>query len=427
MQTDVARPRPGREAPDHLDGAAETASSQVPAATKILRIITRLNIGGPAVHAVLLSTNMDPQRFSTCLIVGRPDETEGDLSGLLEGSPARLIRLSTLARPIRPWADARALAQLLRIVARERPQIIHTHMAKSGSLGRVAGMLYNGLGHGRRAGRRAVLIHTFHGHVLDGYFPGWLSRVFVAVERWLARRTDVLIAVSRTVRDELIRKGVGRERQWRVISLGLDLSAVARLPFPNGSPTVRVGMVGRLVPIKNPSLFLRVLARLHRELPIRGMIVGDGPLRQDLEREVQQLGLESIVRFTGWQRDLGRIYDALDVACLTSWNEGTPVSLIEAMAAGRAVVATDVGGVRDLLRDPGESGDPIPRGGFQVARHGLLVRAGDLDGLTEALRTLSRDGALRRRLGEAARAHVVQAFSHERLLRDVSALYDEWR
>ncbi|MBI3324862.1 MAG: glycosyltransferase [Candidatus Omnitrophica bacterium] len=393
---------------------------------KILRIITRLNIGGPAVHAVLLSTKLDPQRFSTCLIVGQPDETEGDLSGLLEGSQARLLRLKTLARSIHPWSDARAFAQLLGMVSTERPQIIHTHMAKSGALGRLAGMLYNRVGKGRRAGQRAVLIHTFHGHVLDGYFPGWLSRVFVAIERWLARRTDVLIAVSHTVRDGLIKKGIGQERQWRIIPLGLDLSTVAQLPFPRGASTVSVGMVGRLVPIKNPSLFLQALARLRQrhEMSVHGVIVGDGPLRQALEREAEQLGLEQIVRFTGWQRDLGRVYEALDVACLTSWNEGTPVSLIEAMAAGRAVVATDVGGVRDLLRDPEEPSAPIPRGGFQVARRGLLVRAGDLDGLTEALRTLSRDGALRRRLGEAARAHAVQAFSHERLLRDLSALYE---
>ena len=199
---------------------------------RIVRVITRLNIGGPALHASILSTQLDPDRFSTCLVVGEPDVTEGDLSQGVHGSQTRLRHLDTMARPIRPWADLRSFARLLRIVSMEHPHILHTHMAKAGALGRLAGLLYNRFGPGRRPGARAVLIHTFHGHVLDGYFSPQLTMIFLMMERWLARRTDLLIAVSPTIRDELIRKGIGHPGQWRVIPLGLDLSALAQLPLP---------------------------------------------------------------------------------------------------------------------------------------------------------------------------------------------------
>ena len=395
---------------------------------KILRILTRLNIGGPSIHAGLLSTRLDPRRFSTCLVVGEPDPTEGDLSGLIDAASARLIRLKSLRRPIRPWADLRTLWQLLGIVRRERPRIIHTHMAKAGALGRLAGCWYNTLGPGRTAGARAILIHTFHGHVLEGYFSGWLSSIFLAIERWLARRTDCLIAVSLTIRDQLLAKRIGQPDQWRVIPLGLDLTALSALPSLNGASPVRFGMVGRLVPVKNPSLFLQALAPLVHQQPqahVVGVMVGDGSLRQALEEEVRARRLEASVRLTGWQRQMDAVYRDIDVACLTSWNEGTPVSLIEAMAAGRAVIATDVGGVRDLLAEPSEAREALTRGSFQIVQRGILVQAGDAEGLTSAMRRLAQDAALRRQVGAAGRTHVLRAFTAERLLQDVSMVYEQ--
>jgi len=313
------------------------------------------------------------------------------------------------------------------MVSAERPHILHTHMAKAGALGRLAGILYNRFGHGRRPGQRAMLIHTFHGHVLEGYFSPRLAKIFLLIERWLARRTDLLIAVSPTIQEELIDKGIGRPGQWRVIPLGLDLSALAQLPLPNGASPVRIGMVGRLVPIKHPRLFLQAMAHLIRHTPepsVRGVMVGDGPLRPALECEAKQLGLDRVVRFTGWQRDLRSVYEGLDVVCLTSWNEGTPVALIEAMAAGRAVVATDVGGVRDVLDGQIRKNEPIALGTFRRTTHGILVRPGDVEGLASALRTVATDPALRRTLGEVARPHVLSRFSADRLLRDITTLYD---
>ncbi len=395
---------------------------------KILRILTRLNIGGPAIHAALLTTRLDPRRFTTCLVVGEPDSTEGDLSGLVDADSARLIRVNSLRRPIRPWADLVTFWRLFRIVRQERPQVIHTHMAKAGALGRLAGCWYNTLGPGRTAGTRAILIHTFHGHVLEGYFSGWLSRVFLGIERWLARRTDCLIAVSQSIRDELLAKGIGRADQWRIIPLGLDLSALGALPFPNGSSPVRFGMVGRLVPVKNPSLFLQAFVPLVQQQPreqIVGVMVGDGPLRQALEDEVRARRLGAVVRLTGWQRQMDAVYRDIDVACLTSWNEGTPVSLIEAMAAGRAVIATDVGGVRDLLAEPSEARKAVSRGSFQIVQRGVLVQAGDAKGLAAAMRRLAQDRALRQQVGAAGRAHVLRAFTAERLLQDVSMVYEQ--
>lgn len=394
---------------------------------RVVRIITRMNIGGPTLHAVALTTRMDPERFATCLVAGTPEASEGDWSHLVPDG-ARLIRIPSLVRPLRPLADLRTLARVLALLWREQPDVIHTHLAKAGAIGRVAGWLYNRIGPGLRRSRRALILHTFHGHVLDGYFSARRERVFVGIERWLARRTDGLIAVSEAIRDELLAKGIGRPEQWRVIRLGLNLARLSDMPPADGGAPVRVGMVGRLVPIKNHGLFLEAMQRLTGGAAgpaVRGIIIGDGELRPQLEARARQLGVQEAVTFAGWQTDVRAVYEGLEAACLTSWNEGTPVSLIEAMAAGRAVVATDVGGVRDLLAGPLTSRDPIPPGGYKVAERGLMVRAGDADGLTAALQALARDPALRQRLGASGREFVTQRFTEGRLVADITRLYEE--
>lgn len=393
---------------------------------RIIRILTRLNIGGPSIHATLLSTQLDPMRFSTLLVVGTPDREEGDMTASLEEARVRVVRLQTLRRPIRPWADVVALSAILRILWREHPHIIHTHMAKAGTLGRLAAYLYNRIGPGRSPEARAIVLHTFHGHVLEGYFSMWLSRLFVTIERWLAQRTDCLIAVNRTIQEELLEKGIGRPAQWRVVPLGLDFTSLVQLPMPNGTSPLRCGIIGRLAPIKNPGLFLQALQRLVQEgCPVLGIIVGDGPMRQALEQQAEHLMLQGKVQFTGWRHDVPVVYEGLDVTCLTSWNEGTPVALIEAMAAGRAVIATDVGGVRDLLDDPHDARPGgQPAGHFRIAPRGILVQPGDAQGLAAGLQTLVQDAALRRRLGEAGRSHVLSRFNHQRLIQDISCLYE---
>ncbi len=398
------------------------------AVIKILRVLTRLNIGGPAVHASVLSAGLDSERFSTCLVVGESDAREGDLSERFKGHPTRLIQIKSLRRSIRPWADAVALLQIVLIVWKERPDILHTHMAKSGTLGRLAGILYNRIGYGRTSGKKAVLIHTFHGHVLEGYFHPWLTRAFIFLERWLSLYTDRLIAVSAAIRQELLEKGIGREDQVQVISLGIDLSALAKIPSRNGSCVFRCGLVGRLVAIKNPSLFLEAVGQFVKQIPLHAVeafVVGDGPLREKLEEEVRRRDLAGVVRFIGWQKDLRTWYECLDVVCLTSQNEGTPVCLIEAMAAGRVVVAMDVGGVRDLLEGKGVLTADIPSGGYEVTDRGILIRPGDAQGMAAALKLVAADAGLRRKLGEAARSYALKEFNQERLIQDISTLYEQ--
>ena len=339
-----------------------------------------------------------------------------------------MIQLRNLTRSPHPVRDLPAWFQIVSILRRERPRLLHTHMAKAGTLGRLAGIFYNRWGPGRNPKDRMILVHTFHGHVLEGYFSPWVSKTFTAVERWMARRTDCLIAVSPRIRDDLLGKGIGRKESWRVIPLGLDLSSLLALPLPNGATPLRCGLVGRLVPIKNPSLFLQALSRSARKgdsPALCGIIVGEGPLRDSLEKQVEREGLGDYVRFTGWQKDLRCCYQEFDIACVTSLNEGTPVSLIEAMAAGRAVIATDVGGGRDLL-DYGTAGaPPIPAEGFRITPVGVLVRSRDPLGLAAALEHLARNPSLRHALGEAARRYVREQFNDERLIQNISRLYEE--
>ena len=395
----------------------------------MVRVLTRMNIGGPAIHAAVLSNRLDPARFSTALVTGVAEANEGDLSHLVDASRVRVIRVASLRRPLKPLADLRTLARLTRILWRERPHIIHTHTAKAGCLGRVAGLLYNHVGPGRAAGQRAWLLHTFHGHVLEGYFSPRVSRFFITIERWLAHRCDGLIGVSPTVRDELLALGIGAPQQWRVIELGLDLASLSQIPLPaNGAPPVRVGLIGRLVPIKNPGLFLEALAQLNSRdanRSVQGVVVGDGPLRPSLEALARQLRLQETMTFLGWQQDLRRVYEQVDIGCLTSWNEGTPVALIEAMAAGRPVVATAVGGVRDLLEGDSRSRRLLGCGEVQVAPRGLLIRPGDVEALARALQMLTSDPALRARLGQAGRSYVMERFAANRLLDDMTAMYED--
>lgn len=390
-------------------------------------ILTRLNIGGPSVHVALLARGLDRRRFRLSLVVGQPEAYEGDLSTVMGEAGVRVIQVRWLHRAIRPLNDLLAFGALVRVMWRQRPSIIHTHMAKAGTLGRLAGLVYN-LGASVLPGRSpAVLVHTFHGHVLDAYFSPGLTRLFTMIERTLARHTHCLIAVNKTVRNQLLLHGIGQPNQWVVIPLGVELSSLANLPPRTVTSSVRCGIIGRLVPVKNPEMFLHALERVMRTTPpasMYGVVVGDGPLRPHLERESRTLGLDGCVRFTGWQSDLSSVYRELDITCLTSWDEGTPTALIEAMAAGRLVVATDVGGVRELL-GVRETGGLVAGGAFHIAPRGLLVSAGDIEGFAAALRCAAADAQLRQRLGREARDFVLQQYQAGRFIQDMTALYEQ--
>lgn len=380
---------------------------------RVARIITRLNIGGPAIQAVTLSDRLGAHGFETLLIYGRLSPDEGDMSYLLEDRNVRTAYVPELRRSISPIADARALLAVSRHLAAFRPQIVHTHTAKAGTIGRTAALL------GRRRGRGpAATVHTYHGHVLEGYFR--VAGAFVRVERALARTTDRLVAVSPQIAEELQQRyRIGRADQWTVVPLGFELAPLAAIDSAardaarralgiNPAPPV-VTIVGRLTAIKQHELFLRVArAVLDRAPSTVFLVVGDGERRRELEQLAGTLGVRAAVRFLGWRKDLTTIYGATDVCLLTSRNEGTPVALIEALAAGVPVVSTDVGGVGDVVND---------------SVLGLTAPDGDIDALAgSVLRALSRD--MRSPDAVAARrASATGRYGFDRLASDVAALY----
>jgi len=390
-----------------------------PETPRVLRIITRLNIGGPAIQAIDLTRQLPSRGFSTRLIHGRLGPSEGNMQNFLrtEGLPVTYVR--SLVRPVAPMLDLRALWVLYRQVCAYRPHIIHTHMAKAGTLGRLAGILYN-----RTLGRSrpARLVHTYHGHVFDGYFGGFSTNLFLAVERWIGRRTDALVAISQHVKHDLLSTyNIARDSQIALVPLGFDLSrflavdagsrlrARALLDIPDAA--VVVSTVGCLTDIKQQTAIVDAAAALRdTETSFLFLIVGDGELRGSLEQRARERGVPDAVRFLGWRQDLETVYAATDIFLLTSRNEGTPVALIEAMASGVPIVSTDVGGVRDVV--PSKD-------------YGILVPFGSPADLAESLKGLAASPALRETLGCAGRQFVRERFDRERLMRDMTDLY--WR
>ena len=375
---------------------------------RVMRVIARLNIGGPALHATMLTERLDPSRYDSLLVTGTEEPGEGNYLELQGKSLDRLLLLPVLGREIRGWHDLIALARLIVLMRQGRPHIVHTHTAKAGALARLAAYL-TGV---------PVILHTYHGHVFHGYFSPATTRVFVFIERWMARCSDRLLTVSETVRADLLRLGVGRSDQFLVVPLGLDLDRFlhseevrgqfrAELGLAEDVPLV--GIVARLVSIKAHEVLLQAAAELVRLVPqAHFVVVGDGKRRAELGELTDRLGLTGRVHFLGWRQDLERIYADLDLVALTSRNEGSPVSLIEAMAAARPVVATRVGGVPDLVED---------------GVTGILVPPGDAGALTSAMHALLGDRERRRRLGAAGRQRVAAAFTTERLLEDMDRVY----
>ena len=367
----------------------------------VLRLATRLNIGGPARQCLLLTKSLADE-FPTTLAAGTPPPEEGELT-----DPEVVVRRLPLVRPFRAGADGRALAATRALLREVRPTILHTHMAKAGTVGRLAAATLR---------PRPITVHTFHGHVLDGYFPAPVEKAILAAERLLARRTDVLIAVSPQVRESLVDLGVGAAERWRVVPLGLELGPFAAVAEPSGRLRRRIGLaddvplvgaVGRLVPIKDLATLVRAVARLDG---VHLALVGEGEQRAELEELVAALGVGGRVHMPGWADDVAAWMADLDVVALTSRSEGTPVALIEALAAGRPVVATSVGGVPFVVRH---------------GATGWLVPPGDSVAVAEALQAALADPAEGTRRSAAGRTEVLDRFGSERLVADIRSLYRE--
>lgn len=378
--------------------------------TRVLRVIARLNIGGPAIHATLLSKRLDPARYETMLVTGAEGENEGNHLQLHGQVLQNLVTMPDLGREIRGLQDLRSLWALTGLMRRFRPHVVHTHAAKAGTIGRVAARL---------AGV-PVVVHTFHGHVLSGYFSPRKEQVFRAIERGLARVTDELVAVSPRVRQELLDMRIGTADTFSVVPLGFDFDRFVRADEHRGQLRAElgiapaaplIGIVARLVPIKAHEVFLDAARQLHDVRPdAHFVLVGDGERRGELEQMVQAAApsFRAAVHLLGWRADLARIYADLDIVALTSRNEGSPVALIEGMASARPVVSTRVGGVPDVVTD---------------GERGWLVDMDDASGMSTALLHVLSLPDRGRAVALAGRAHVLATYGADRLVHDIDRLY----
>jgi glycosyltransferase involved in cell wall biosynthesis len=378
---------------------------------RVLRVIARLNVGGPALHVTYLARGLAERGYETTLVAGDVGRGEESMAFVAEREGIDIVRLPGLSRELSPIHDAAATWRLARIIRKVRPDVVHTHTAKAGAVGRAATVLAG-------LGRRPVVVHTFHGHVLRGYFGRAGTLVFRAIETALARATDRLVAVSPEVRDELVALGVAPREKFTIVRLGIELAP--RVAFDGDTKDVRrrlgiaqdrfvVGWFGRMTAVKRTDDLPATLAALReRGVDALLLLVGDGDDRERLEQRAHDLGVAQSCLFLGYQEDVAPWYAICDAVVLTSASEGTPVTIIEALAAGRPVVATNVGGVPDVVDD---------------GVTGFLVEAGDTQALAHKLEILARDPALRSAMGSEGRDRVLERYAVERLVDDVHTLY----
>ena len=387
--------------------------------TRVLRLIARLNVGGPAQHVVWLSEALAGEGFETLLATGGVPSDEVEMSGFAASHGVTPLVIASMHRELSP-RDLLTVWQLWRLMVRFRPDIVHTHTAKAGAVGRAAGLLYRFVA---LPPRRCRFVHTYHGHVFHSYYGRWKTRLFVFIERMLARlNSDRLVVLSEQQLREIHETfGIGRREQFVVVPLGIDIDKLRGAPPCGGNGRSTVGIVGRLTAIKNHDLFLRVAAGASDAA--RFVVYGDGADRTRLVRRAAEMGLADRVVFAG-TRPVAEIYPSLDIVALTSRNEGTPLALLEAMASGRPVISTAVGGVIDLLG--AVEGRVIENGAaFEIRERGITVASEDAPGFIAGLRRLLHDEPLRQRLIERGRAYVEKSHSKERLQADIIRLYQK--
>lgn len=368
---------------------------------RIMRIIARMNVGGPAVQITGIEQNIDTNLFQNILLTGECDTNEIDY---LIANQIRLNvnRVPGLGKSIRFMEDIKVLILIRKLIRKFDPDIVHTHTAKAGLLGRIAALSFR---------REIRLVHTFHGHLLHGYFNSILTAMIVKMERGLAMKTDVLIAVGRKVRDELIAANIGSLSQYRIVNPGLS---IAQLPsrkdaanrFGLRSENRYVCWLGRMVQIKRPDRLLEIAAWLKSSHPdVRIVVAGDGPMREKIEQLAKSSELP--IEFVGWVLDIESILALSEMMILTSDNEGTPLSLIQAQMAGLPVVATDVGSISEIVLN-NETGFVVPA---------------NTQFLTEAIEKLLLDRDNSRLLGHRGKIRALELYSVERLVRDHEKIY----
>ncbi len=368
----------------------------------VMQIIARMNVGGPAVIVADLMLGLDSSKFEQRLITGYCADNEADYLETV-ATDVKATRIAGLGRSISPLADARAFLSLVAMIRREKPDVIHTHTAKAGVLGRLAAIL---------AGGDALTVHTFHGHLLHGYFAGWKVRLVIAIEKFLATRTDVLIAVGTQVKEDLIAAGIGRREQYKVFFPGLPAPEVLdknqiRKEIGLDAESIYCTFVGRLTQIKRPDRLLDVVAAsMQRGLEVQFLVAGEGELFEESRERAERENLP--VTFLGWRKDIDQLFAASDIAILTSDNEGIPLTLIQAAFAGIPIVAPRVGSIADIVID-GETG---------------FLTSTQAGAMASALSALVTDDELRYELGSVGKAHAEKYFSLAKSLADHASLYE---
>ena len=369
---------------------------------KVMQIIARMNVGGPAVIVAELMRGLDSSQFEQVLITGYCDETEADYLDEV-ATDIKASRIAGLGRSVSPFADLKAFFGLIRTIKEFSPDVIHTHTAKAGVLGRLASII---------AGRGAVRIHTFHGHLLHGYFAGWKTKLVVAIEKFFAQRTDYLIAIGSEVKRDLLAAGIGSADQYKTFFPGLPEpknfdKAELRKQLELDPATIYCTFVGRLTQIKRPDRLLDIAGTMvKRGVAIHFLVAGEGELFESAK--ARAVAEELPMTFLGWRKDIDAIFAASDIAILTSDNEGIPLTLIQAAQAGLPILAPAVGSISDIVENDKTGYLTSPQPGAMAS----------------ALSALATDPALRFTLGRAGRERAHQYFSLVRMLRDHTEIYN---
>lgn len=382
---------------------------------RILRIINRFNLGGPTYNVSYLTKYLAPE-YETLLIGGEKDESEADSDFIVKNLGIEPKIISGMKRSINPLNDYKAYREIRRIIREFRPDIVHTHASKAGALGRYAAIKE----------KVPVIVHTFHGHIFHSYFSGFTTSVFKRIERYLARKSSAIVAISEIQKTELCDEHeICPREKMEVIPLGFDLDRFQqnreekrkafRAKWNIGDDEIVISIIGRLVPVKNHRMFIDCAAfALDKYVSnAKFLIVGDGELRSELEQQVTDLSasvpaLKDKIIFTSWIREVDSVLAASDIVALTSWNEGTPVSLIEAQAASCPVITTRAGGVEDIVA-------------HNVT--GFVLDPGDKIGFIRSMVELVKSPDLRAAMASKAKEQVLQKYSYRRLCSDMDALY----
>jgi len=378
---------------------------------KVLRIINRFNLGGPTYNVAYLSKYLDPD-FKTLLVGGMRDASEDSSEFIVRNLGIEPLIIPEMRRAINPANDLISYRKIKQIIKDFKPDIVHTHAAKAGVLGRRAALKL----------KVPVIVHTFHGHVFHSYFGKNKNRVFKMIERNLAEKSSKIVAISEKQKNELVNEHkICAAEKVTVIPLGFDLNRFRenqeekrkqfRDKYDLNRNDVAIGIVGRLVPIKNHSLFLKAIkyVNINSKKKIKGFIIGDGETRNRIEEEAMNLGLNSNrLIFTSWIREIDLAYAGLDIIALTSFNEGTPVSLIEAQAAGKPIVSTKVGGIENAVSEDITA---------------LLSKLNDNLQFSKNLLTLVEDESKRKEMEQYGWQFVQGKFHYTRLVNDMKELY----